>query len=106
DVPNLPDDYIHRSGRTARAEAVGDAVTFVSPQEEGDFRAIERAVGRRIERVTLPDFDYTARTTERLEIPLAQRLSEIRGRRTVERARTSQRQARHHESTRSFRPLA
>src|SRR5438552_8003697 len=63
DVPALPDDYIHRSGRTARAEAVGDAVTFVSPQEEGDFRAIERAVGRRIERITLPDFDYTARTT-------------------------------------------
>ena len=106
DVPKVPDDYIHRSGRTARAEAVGDAVTFVSPEEEGDFRAIERAVGRRIERVMLPDFDYTARATERLEVPLAQRIAEIRARKTDERARARRNAARHHESTRSFRPLA
>jgi ATP-dependent RNA helicase RhlE len=53
DVPNLPEDYIHRVGRTARMEAVGDAVTFVSPAEEGDFRSIERAVGARIRRVRL-----------------------------------------------------
>jgi ATP-dependent RNA helicase RhlE len=64
DVPKLPDDYIHRSGRTARAEAVGDAVTFVSPEEEGDFRSIERAVGRRIARIRLPEFDYAARAHE------------------------------------------
>ncbi len=106
DVPSVPEDYIHRAGRTARAEAVGDAVTFVSPQEEGDFRAIERAVGRRIERVTLPEFDYGARATERLEIPLAQRLADIRAHNAVGRARASQRTARHHESTRSYRPLA
>jgi ATP-dependent RNA helicase RhlE len=106
DVPNVPEDYIHRAGRTARAEAVGDAVTFVSPAEEGDFRAIERVVGRRIERVTLPEFDYTARPAERLEIPLAQRISEIRARKAVERSRPHQRAARRHESTRSYRPLA
>jgi ATP-dependent RNA helicase RhlE len=106
DVPKVPDDYIHRSGRTARAEAVGDAVTFVSPEEEGDFRAIERAMGRRIERVTLPDFDYTARATERLEVPLAQRIAEIRTRKADERARARQNAARHHERPRSYRPLA
>ncbi len=106
DVPNVPDDYIHRAGRTARAEAVGDAVTFVSPQEESDFRAIERAVGRRIERVTLPQFDYTARAPERLELPLAQRLASSRAQKAVGRARASQRVPRHHESTRSYRPLA
>jgi ATP-dependent RNA helicase RhlE len=106
DVPKVPDDYIHRSGRTARAEAVGDAVTFVSPEEEGDFRAIERAVGRRIERVTLPGFDYTARATERLEVPLAQRIAEIRSRRADERGRARQNAVRRHESTRSYRPLA
>jgi ATP-dependent RNA helicase RhlE len=87
DVPHVPDDYIHRVGRTARAEAVGDAVTFVSHEEEGDFRAIERAVGRRIERITLPNFDYKARTAERLEVPLAQRIAEIRARKSDERAR-------------------
>ena len=42
DVPQVPEDYIHRVGRTARAEATGDAFTFVSPQEEEDLRRIER----------------------------------------------------------------
>jgi ATP-dependent RNA helicase RhlE len=42
DVPHLPEDYIHRVGRTARAELTGDAYTFVSFEEEGDLRAIER----------------------------------------------------------------
>ncbi|MBI1846191.1 MAG: DEAD/DEAH box helicase [Candidatus Rokubacteria bacterium] len=88
DVPNLPDDYIHRVGRTARAEAVGDAVTFVSPAEEGDFRSIERVVGARIPRVTLSSFDYAARPVERLEIPLADRIATIRRQKADERARS------------------
>src|SRR5207247_2880372 len=45
DVPAVPDDYIHRVGRTARAEATGAAFTFVSPEAEDDPRAIERAIG-------------------------------------------------------------
>ncbi len=69
DVPNMPDDYIHRVGRTARMEALGDAVTFVSPAEETDFRAIERAVGARIPRITPSGVNVTARPTERLEAP-------------------------------------
>jgi len=81
DVPPAAEDYIHRVGRTARAEAVGDAFTLVSPAEEGDLRSIERAVGTRIPRVKLPDFDYTTRPTERLEIPLAQRLAAHRAQR-------------------------
>jgi len=48
DVPKASEDYIHRVGRTARAGAAGDAITLVSPEEEADFRAIERSVGRRI----------------------------------------------------------
>ena len=47
-----PDDYIHRVGRTGRAEATGDAFTFVSPEEDGNLRDIERAIGRRLPRVT------------------------------------------------------
>jgi ATP-dependent RNA helicase RhlE len=54
DVPDAPDSYIHRTGRTARAEAVGDAVTFVSPEEEAEFRSIERAVRRPIIRHPAP----------------------------------------------------
>jgi ATP-dependent RNA helicase RhlE len=74
DVPADPDSYIHRVGRTARAEATGDAFTFVSPDEEADLAAIERAIGKRLPRITLPGFDYTRRTTEKLEIPLKERL--------------------------------
>ncbi len=53
DVPELPESYIHRVGRTARADATGTAVTFVSPDEESDLRTIERALRTRIERATL-----------------------------------------------------
>jgi len=61
DVPVVPDDYIHRVGRTARAEMTGAAFTLVAPEEEGSLRGIERAINQRLPRVTLPDFDYTAR---------------------------------------------
>jgi len=59
DLPGSPDDYIHRVGRTARAEATGDAFTFVSREEEGDLHAIERALECHIPRIVLPSFDYT-----------------------------------------------
>jgi len=78
DVPAEPDAYIHRVGRTARAEATGDAFTFVSPDEENDLRAIERALGRRLPRVTLPGFDYAKKPEGRLEIPIQERLEAAR----------------------------
>ena len=94
DVPNVPEDYIHRVGRTARAEATGDAFTFVSPDEEGDLRAIERAIDRRLARVTVPEFDYTKRPTERLEIPIQERIAAIRARKSDDRARAAAKVAR------------
>ena len=87
DVPLVADDYIHRVGRTGRAEATGEAFTFVSPQEQGELAAIERVLGRKLPRVTVPDFDYTARPHGQLEIPIAQRIAEIRARKAQERAR-------------------
>jgi ATP-dependent RNA helicase RhlE len=87
DVPLVPDDYIHRVGRTARAEATGDAFTFVSPQEQEDLARIERVLGKRLPRVTVPDFDYGARPGARLEVPLAERIAAIRSRKADERAR-------------------
>jgi ATP-dependent RNA helicase RhlE len=60
DVPTVPDDYIHRIGRTARAEAEGDAWVLVSPLEEKLLTRIERQIGQRLPRVQLPDFDYRA----------------------------------------------
>jgi ATP-dependent RNA helicase RhlE len=60
DVPKAPDDYIHRVGRTGRAELTGEAFTFVSREEEDELRDIERTVGKSLPRVTVPDFDYAA----------------------------------------------
>lgn len=78
DVPNVTDDYIHRIGRTARAEATGDAWTFVSREEESDVRAIERVVGRRLPRRTLDGFSYQAANAEKLEIPVHERIAAAR----------------------------
>ena len=94
DVPQAPDDYIHRVGRTGRAEATGDAFTFVAPDEESDLRDIEKAIGRRLPRVTVPDFDYTAKPAEKFEVPIAQRIAEIRARKREERERAAANAAR------------
>jgi ATP-dependent RNA helicase RhlE len=90
DVPHVPEDYIHRVGRTARAEMTGDAFTFVSPEEEGDLRAIERAIGRRLPRVTVAGFDYSKAPVERFEVPLAERIAAIRARKAQERLRAKE----------------
>jgi ATP-dependent RNA helicase RhlE len=87
DVPAVPDDYIHRVGRTARAELTGSAFTLVAPEDEVSVRDIERAINKRLPRVTVPDFDYTARAEQRLEVPHAQRIAEIRARKAEERQR-------------------
>jgi ATP-dependent RNA helicase RhlE len=81
DVPSSPEDYVHRVGRTARAEATGDAFLFVAPEEETHLRGIEKAIGRRLPRVTVPGFDYAKRPAEKLEVPLATRLAEMRAHR-------------------------
>jgi ATP-dependent RNA helicase RhlE len=88
DVPQAPDDYIHRVGRTARAGEVGEAFTFVAPDEQNDLRAIEKAIGKRLPQITIPDFDYNARPDTRLEIPIGERIAAIRGRKAEERARS------------------
>jgi ATP-dependent RNA helicase RhlE len=94
DVPHLPEDYIHRVGRTARADATGDAFTFVSPEEEQDLAAIERAVGRRLPRVMVPDFDYASKPKQRFEVPIAERIAEIRAKKAEERRRAKEKLAR------------
>jgi ATP-dependent RNA helicase RhlE len=60
DVPFSSDDYIHRAGRTARAGAAGEVITFVSPAEEERLCAIEKVVGATLPRVVLPNFDHGA----------------------------------------------
>ena len=101
DVPQAPEDYIHRVGRTGRAEAIGEAFTFVSPEEESDLRDIEKAIGRRLPRVTVPDFDYSAKTDGQLEIPRVQRIADIRARKRDERQRAAANAARRTAALRS-----
>ncbi|HEV7993337.1 MAG TPA: DEAD/DEAH box helicase [Gemmatimonadaceae bacterium] len=90
DVPHLPEDYIHRVGRTARADATGDAFTFVSPEEEQDLAAIERAIGKRLPRVVVTGFDYASKPQQRFEVPIAERIAEIRARKAEERKRAKE----------------
>ncbi len=92
DVPGQSEDYIHRVGRTARAAETGEALTFASPAESKELAAIERAVGRRIRRLTVDGFDYGARSEERFEVPVGERIAAIRSRRAEERARSRAKQ--------------
>jgi ATP-dependent RNA helicase RhlE len=59
DFPMHPEDYVHRIGRTGRAHAVGDAISFVSSQDHGDLRAVERFIGRGIVRKKAEGFNYS-----------------------------------------------
>ena len=58
DVPQQPEDYVHRIGRTGRAAATGDAYTFMSPDEIAMVRTIERVIGQQIPRVSVPGYDF------------------------------------------------
>ena len=60
DIPDTVDAYIHRIGRTGRAEREGDAITLVTDEDRPTVRAIERVMGKPLERKTLVDFDYNA----------------------------------------------
>ncbi len=58
DVPQHPEDYVHRIGRTGRAEAAGDAFTLMVAEDASHVQAIERFIGQKVERVKLENFDY------------------------------------------------
>ncbi len=62
DVPQHAEDYVHRVGRTARADAEGDAITLVTADDEAMVARIEGLLGHKIERKTLPGFDYDVPT--------------------------------------------
>lgn len=58
DVPQHPEDYVHRIGRTGRAQATGDAFTLMTAEDQKHVTAIERFIGQKIERTKLPEFNY------------------------------------------------
>lgn len=59
DLPNTPEDYVHRIGRTARAGAVGSAMTFLAPEETSQLHEIERKLGERLDIRDHDGFDYS-----------------------------------------------
>ena len=61
DLPNVPEDYVHRIGRTGRAGASGEAISLASPEEMGYLRDIERLIKRSIPRVTIAGFEAGSR---------------------------------------------
>jgi ATP-dependent RNA helicase RhlE len=95
DVPGLAEDYVHRVGRTGRAQATGDALTLVSPQENADFTRIERMLGLRVPRKQIEGFDYAARPEAKLEVSHAERIAGIREQKARERANRARNQAPH-----------
>jgi ATP-dependent RNA helicase RhlE len=58
DVPQQPEDYVHRIGRTGRASQTGDAYTFMSTDEIAMVRTIERVIGQQIPRISVPGYDF------------------------------------------------
>ena len=78
ELPNVPEDYVHRIGRTGRAGATGIAVSLVSPDETQLLKDIEKLLGRRIAAQQLPKFD-PAPPTPRTQ-PAPQRSGQPRGR--------------------------
>jgi ATP-dependent RNA helicase RhlE len=93
DVPAVPEDYIHRVGRTARAEATGEAFTLVSPEEEGDIKRIEHAIGSKLPRARLEGFAYEATAEAPLEVPRSERIAAIRASKAKGRARAAEKAA-------------
>ena len=81
DVPEHPEDYVHRIGRTGRAQNVGDAFTLLSGQELPALQAIERFIGQKIPRLKLENFSY-------LYTALFESESATSGRRTIGGGRT------------------
>jgi ATP-dependent RNA helicase RhlE len=60
DFPMHSEDYVHRIGRTGRAHAVGDAISFITPEDHSPLRSLERFIGRGIVRKKAEGFDYNA----------------------------------------------
>lgn len=64
DFPHIVEDYVHRIGRTGRAQAIGDAISFVCPDEMSDLKRLERFIGRGLVRKRAEGFDYSVKASE------------------------------------------
>ncbi|MBA3883350.1 MAG: C-terminal helicase domain-containing protein, partial [Chthoniobacterales bacterium] len=81
DFPMHPEDYVHRIGRTGRAHAVGDAISFVTSEDQDALRALERFIGRGIVRKRSDGFDYNVAAPVRDDRGRGQPRRDVRERR-------------------------
>ncbi len=81
DFPMHPEDYVHRIGRTGRAHAVGDAISFVTSEDQDALRALERFIGRGIVRKRAEGFDYAIEAPPREDRGRGQPRADVRARR-------------------------
>ncbi len=95
DVPNYAEDYIHRIGRTGRATAAGDAITFVSPDERDQLSRIERFIGTKIKLE-----EYEGFTCAHFAAVLSQSPERTKAQRQVLRARKASKRPRFSRSRR------
>lgn len=75
DFPMHSEDYVHRIGRTGRAHAIGDAISFVTPEDQGALRSLEHFIGRGILRKRAEGFDYNQAAPPRDEKGRGERVS-------------------------------
>jgi ATP-dependent RNA helicase RhlE len=73
DFPMHSEDYVHRIGRTGRAQAIGDAISFITPEDQAPLRSLERFIGRGLIRKRAEGFNYAASAPPRSEEPPRQR---------------------------------
>jgi ATP-dependent RNA helicase RhlE len=76
DFPMHSEDYVHRIGRTGRAHAIGDAISFITPEDQGPLRSLERFIGRGIVRKKAEGFDYNQPAPVRDEQGRGQRVQQ------------------------------
>src|SRR6476660_8131845 len=67
DFPMHSEDYVHRIGRTGRAQAIGDAISFITSEDHGPLRSLERFIGRGLVRKRAEEFNYDAAAPPREE---------------------------------------
>ena len=104
DIPDTPDAYIHRIGRTGRAAKTGDAFTLVTSEDALMIKAIERAIKQTLERRTLSDFDYRQAAPHK-DVEFARPPREPQGRRQPSRAQAPRPAARPAEPAMPRAPL-
>lgn len=85
DIPNVPEDYIHRIGRTGRAGETGFAISFISPEQEADMRAIEKLIKQEVPTLELQGFDR-----EKAEEEAARKATKVTARKDPELAQAAQ----------------